>query len=62
MTKENLNLCYMDTDSFIFSGKTRDWYKATPDVIEQRFDTSNVQTNLSIKKGVKKKNIWDDER
>ena len=53
--KENLNLCYVDTDSFIFGIKTKDWYKAISDDIEQRFDTSNIQTKVSIKEGVNKK-------
>ena len=53
--KENLNLCYVDTDSFIFSIKIRDWYKTISDGIEQRFDTSNIQAKVPIKKGVNKK-------
>ena len=40
--KENLKLCYMDTDSFIFNVKTKDWYKDSSNDIEQRFDTSNI--------------------
>ena len=47
--KENLNLCYMDTDSFILNVKTGDWYKDISDDIEQRFDTSNIETNIPIK-------------
>ena len=53
--KENLKLCYMDTDSFIFNVKTEDWFKDISNDIEQRFDTSNIQTNIPIKKGVNKK-------
>ena len=48
--KENLKLYYMDTDSFIFNVKPEDWYKYISSDIEQRFDTSNIQTNIPIKK------------
>ena len=36
--KENLQLCYMDTDSCIFDVKTKDWYKDISYDIEGRFD------------------------
>ena len=36
--KENLQLCYMDTDSYIFHVKTKDWYKDISYDIEERFD------------------------
>ena len=48
--KENLKLCYMDTDSSTFNIKTEDWCKDISNDIEQRFDTSNIQTNIPIKK------------
>ena len=53
--KENLNLCYMDTDSFIFNVKTEDWYKDVSNDIEQRFDSSNIQTNIPIKNNINRK-------
>ena len=53
--KENLKLCYMNTDSFIFNVKIEDWYKDILNDIKKRFDTSNIQTNTPIKKGVNKK-------
>ena len=61
--KENINLCYMDTDSFIFNVKTEDWYKDISNDIEQSFDTSNIQINIPIKIGVNKKVLgtWKDE-
>ena len=62
--KENLRLCYMDTDSYIiFSVKTKDWYKDISNDFEKRFDTSNIQTNIPIKKGANKKFLcmWKDE-
>ena len=36
--KENLQLCYMDTDSCIFDVRTKDWYKGISYDIEERFD------------------------
>ena len=48
--KENLQLCYMDTDSYVFGVKTKDWYKDILNDIEERFDTSNIQINIPIKK------------
>ena len=61
--KENLLLCCMDTDSYISGVKTKDWYKDIPNDIEKRFDTSNIQINIPIKKGGNKKVlcIWKDE-
>ena len=56
--KENINLCYMNTDSFIFNVKTEDWCKYISSNIEKRFDTSNIQANIPLKKGVSKKNAW----
>ena len=32
--KENINLCYMDTDSFIFNVKTEYWYKDISNDVE----------------------------
>ena len=53
----------MDTDSFIFNVKTEDWYKDISSDVEQRFDTSNIQTNIPLKIGVNKKmlGMWKDE-
>ena len=61
--KENINLCYMDTNSFIFNVKTEDWYKNISNHVKQRFDTSNIQTNIPLKIGVNKKKLgmWKDE-
>ena len=53
--KENLNLCYMDTESFIFNVKTEDWYKDISNDIEQRFDSSDIQTNIPIKNNINRK-------
>ena len=45
----------MDTGSFIFNLKTEDWYKDMSNDIDRRSDTSNIQTNIPIKKDISKK-------
>ena len=37
----NIKLCYMDTDSFVYDIETEDFYKDIADDIEDRFDTSS---------------------
>ena len=37
---ENLQLCYMDTDSLVYHIKTEDFYADIADDVEERFDTS----------------------
>ena len=37
---DNVKLCYMDTDSFIFYVKTKDFYEDIANDVEERFDTS----------------------
>ena len=37
---DELTLCYMDTDSLMYSIKTEDFYKDIADNVETRFDTS----------------------
>ena len=37
---DNIKLCYMDTDSFVFDIKTEDFYKDIAEDVEKRFDTS----------------------
>ena len=56
--KENLKLCYMDTDSFTFNVKTAEWcisnctaFQDISNDIEQRFDASK-QANIPIKKAL----------
>ena len=53
--KQNLKLCYMDTDSFIFNVKTEVWYKDISNNIEKIFGTYNIQTKKLLKTGVNKK-------
>ena len=54
---ENIRLCYMDTDSFIFHVRTEDFYKDIADDVEKRFDTSNYEVNRSLPTGKNKKVI-----
>ena len=42
----NIGLCYMDTDSFIFHVET-DFYKDTSNDVENRFDTSAYSNDLN---------------
>ena len=37
---DNIKLCYMDTDSFVYDIKTEDFYKDIAEDVETRFDTS----------------------
>ena len=38
--RENIKLCYMDTDSFVYDIKTKNFYKDIAEDVETRFDTS----------------------
>ena len=53
----NVKLCYMDTDSFIISIKTEDFYKDIASDVENRFDTSNYEVNRPLRTGKNKKVI-----
>ena len=54
---DKVKLCYMDTDSFIMSIKTNDFYKDIANDVEKRFDTSNYELNRPLPKGKNKKVI-----
>ena len=43
--KDNGKLCYMDTDSFIISIKTEDFYKDIANDVERQYDTSKYDEN-----------------
>ena len=60
---DNINLCYMDTDSFIMNIKTEDFYKDTDNDVEERFDTSNHEVNrpLPTRKDKKVIGLMKDE-
>ena len=54
---EDLTLCYMDTDSLIYSIKTEDFYKDIADDVEARFDTSGYIPDRPLPVGLNKKVI-----
>ena len=51
---ENIRLCYMDTDGFIFHVKTEDFYKDIANGVEKRLDTSNYEVDRPLPTGKKK--------
>ena len=53
----NVKLCYMDTDSFVMSIKTNDFYKDIANDVEKRSDTSNCEVNRPLPTGKNKKVI-----
>ena len=57
--KDNLKLCYMDTDSFVYHIKTDDFYKDIADDVANRFDTSAYDKvdNRPLSIGLNKKVI-----
>ena len=52
-----VKLCYMDTDSFIMSIKTNDFYKDISIDVDKRFDTANYEVNRPLPTGKNKKVI-----
>ena len=54
---EHLTLCYMDTDSLIYSIRTEDFYKDIADDVEARFDTSSYIPDRPLPVGLNKKVI-----
>ena len=54
---DKLKLCYMDTDSLIYSIKTEDFYKDIADDVETRFDTSGYVLDRPLPVGKNKKVI-----
>ena len=52
-----VNLCYMDTDSFVINIKTKDFYKYVAMDVKERFDTSNCIYDRPLPIGVNKKVI-----
>ena len=57
-----VKLCYMDTDGFIMSIKTNDFYKDISVDVDKRFDTSNYEINRPLPTGKNKKSNWFNER
>ena len=56
-SEENLKLCYMDTDSFVYKIKTEDFYKDIAEDVEARFDTSGYVPDRPLPVGKNKKVI-----
>ena len=54
---DKLRLCYMDTDSLIYSIKTEDFYKDIADNVEARFDASGYVPDRPLPVGKNKKVI-----
>ena len=54
---EDLTLCYMDTDSLIYSIKTENFYKDIADNVEARFHTSDYVPDRPLPVGLNKKVI-----
>ena len=45
--ENNIGLCYMDTDSFIFHVETEDFYQDVSNDVESRYDTSAYSKDLN---------------
>ena len=52
---ERVELCYMDTDSFIVHLKTEGIYEDSEKYVEKRFHTSNYEIERLLSKGKNKK-------
>ena len=63
--EDNLKLCYMDTDSFVYHIKTEDFYADIADEVEERFDTGGYDKEdarpLPIGKNKKVIGLMKDE-
>ena len=55
--KRKAKLCYADTDSFITYIKNEDFYKDISDDVDNRFDTSNYESNRPLPIGTNKREI-----
>ena len=57
---DKIELCYMDTDSFIIYVETEDFYKDISNDVDKWFDTSDYSKdiNRSLEKGKNKKVHW----
>ena len=53
---DNVKLCYMDTDSFMFHVKTEDFFEDIANDAEKRFVTSNYKVDRPLPTG-KNKNV-----
>ena len=57
--EDRLQLCYMDTDSFVYHIKTEDFYKDIAGDVEKRFDTTGYseEDKRPLTTGLNKKKI-----
>ena len=53
----DVKLCYMDTDSFVMTIKTNDFYKGISNDVECKFNTLNYEVNRPLPMGKNKKVI-----
>ena len=58
----NVELCYMDTDSFIMNIKTNGFYEDITNDVENRFDTSIYEVNRPLSAGKNKTSHRFNER
>ena len=59
---ENIKLCYMDTDSYVYNIKTEDFYKDIAEDVEARFDTSGYKDRpVPVEKNKKVIGLMKDE-
>ena len=59
---DNIKLCHMDTDSFVYDIKTEDFYKDIAEDVEKRFDTSGYcDRPLPVGKNKKVIGLMKDE-
>ena len=59
---DNIKLCYIDTDSFVYDIKTEDFYKDIAEDVEKRFDTSGYcDRPLPVGKNKKVIGLMKDE-
>ena len=60
--RDNLMLCYMDTDSLVYSIKTKDFYTNIVNDVEERFDVSGyIDRPLPIQKNKKVISLMKDK-
>ena len=50
-----VKLCYIDTDSFVYEIKTKDFYRAIAKDVEKRFDMSGYSKDEKRPLPIKKK-------
>ena len=55
--KDNLRLCYMDTDSLVYQIKTEDFFADIAEDVPTRFDTSGYRSRHPLPMGLNKKVI-----